>query len=120
MSKGGVQTVKKEKQFETWLQTGKGLTKETAESRLSNCRRLDALYDLDKQYALNQCSELIRSLSYSKKAEFLSAPALHKVPMDGNLYDGTATLRRAVKLYVEFMSIQKFSAGNSEQNPLES
>ena len=111
--------MKEEKQFENWLETGKGLSKKTSESRLSSCRRLDELYDLDKQYALNQCSELIRSLSYSKKAESLSVPALHKVPIDGNLYDGTAPLRRAVKLYVEFMNLQKCVGGNAGKPPLE-
>lgn len=95
--------MKEEKKFESWLQATKGLSAKTTESRISNCRRLDKLYDLDKQYELNRCNGLLRSLSYSKRAELLGVPVLHRIPMDGNLYEGTATLRSALRLYVEFM-----------------
>lgn len=95
--------MRKEKDFKDWLQTVKGLSPKTAESRISNCRRLDELYNLDKQYELNRCGGLLRSLSYSKRAERLDAPVLHKIPIEGNLYDGTAILRRALRLFIEFM-----------------
>ena len=35
--------------------------------------------------------------------DVIGVPVLHRVPMDGNLYEGTATLRSALRLYVEFM-----------------
>lgn len=108
--------MKNEKQFENWLQTSKGLSKETAETRLSNCRRLDEVYDLDKQYALNQCSGLIRSFSYTKRAAALSVPVLHKVQIDGNLYNGTATLRSATRLYVEFMNALQCNSKNGQKS----
>lgn len=41
-------------------------------------------------------------LTYTKDDERLNRPARHKIPIDGNIYTGTATYKAAVSLYKQF------------------
>jgi hypothetical protein len=43
-----------------------------------------------------------RQTAYSKSDEQQNQPGRHQIPIDGNLYNGTATLRAAVSLYKQF------------------
>ena len=92
----------KEKEFKEWLINERHQAESAAQSRLNNCRRLDAVYDLDKQYESDHCKTLLDILIYSRAKERASAPARHAIPIDGSIYGGTASLRAALKRYVEF------------------
>ncbi len=93
----------KSTEFANWLRQEKHMAEDAIRSRVGNCNRVDQIYDLDKQYSVDGCEGLLIVLSYSKKAEKIGAPSLHKIEIKGNLYDGSATLKAAVKLYAEFM-----------------
>lgn len=68
-------------------------------SRISNCRRIEQyLGDLDQAYELDGLTALIEKLELSRGE---STPR-HPIPIDGDLYTGTATLRSAARLYQKF------------------
>ncbi len=84
-----------ETRFENWLGAVRGLSERTIGSRLSNIRRVEAFEgDLDAFYDADGLDGLIERLH--------PANPKHKVPINGNLYNGTATLKSAVSLYCEF------------------
>jgi hypothetical protein len=75
----------------------------TANSRMSNCLRVEEFEgNLDEQYENDKCRALIEKLSYSTDDERNNCPPNHEIPIDGNIRNGTATLKSAVKLYVDF------------------
>lgn len=93
----------KEKEFVNWL-TADGMKESSAWSRLKNCLRVCRFEgDLDTHYMRDRCKELLSRLEYSKFDERNNSPARHSIPISGNIYDGTATLRTAVRLYVDFL-----------------
>lgn len=53
-------------------------------------------------------------LTYSKEDEQDGRPPKHKVPIDGDIYNGTATLKNAVGLYGKFRSSGNGTAGSHE------
>ena len=84
-----------ETRFENWLGAVRGSNERTIASRLSNCRRVEAFEgDLDALYDADRLDGLIERLH--------PANPKHKVPINGNIHDGTATLKSAVSLYCEF------------------
>lgn len=93
----------RENEFVNWLTAG-GMKESSARSRLKNCLRV-CRYEgnLDEHYEHDHCKELLSRLEYSKFDEHNNRPARHSVTIRGNIYDGTATLKAAVKLYVEFL-----------------
>lgn len=92
-----------EKRFATWLENVRGLSKPTIGSRLSNCRRVEKFEgDLDTHYAADGLAGLMDRLTFSREDERYGRKVRHGVPIDGDVCNGTATLRQAVKLYREF------------------
>lgn len=84
-----------EERFKAWLVVERELNTGTVGSRISNCRRvehhegdLDAHYDADGLVGLMDCLN-------PRRPE-------HKIPINGNVYNGTATLKNAVGLYRDF------------------
>jgi len=77
----------------------------TPSSRLSNCKRVE-LYegDLDSHFFTDQGHALINKLSYSIDDQRNNRKAKHSIPISGDLYNGSATLKQAVKLYFDFKS----------------
>lgn len=93
----------KEDAFRYWLSNSRGYGIGTVRSRVSNCKTIESHErDLDQLFALNKLCGLIDKLAYSKSDEQQNQPARHQIPIDGNLYNGTATLRSAVSLYKQF------------------
>lgn len=79
--------------FEKWLKSIKKYGKGTVNSRISNCKRIEEFYgDLDEHYKNDKLKYLKVELNSDK----------HKIPINGDYYTGTATLKSALKLYLEF------------------
>ncbi len=92
----------REKEFYNWLR-GNGLQKNTAISRVNNCVRVCQFEgDLDMHYDRDQCRELLLRLTYTTRdASNHNAPR-HSIPINGDIYNGTATFKSAVNRYVDF------------------
>lgn len=72
-------------------------------SRISNCRTVERYEgDLDTHFTRDRMQSLLGRLQYTKNDERARRPPQHRVPIDGNVYNGTATLRAAVNLYLKF------------------
>ena len=93
----------KTEQFAQWLKETKKYKKNVIQSRLSNCHRVERYYsDLDAHYKKDGGKHLSYSLSYSLRDEREKRLTLHVIPINGNLRKGTATLKQAIKLYIQF------------------
>ena len=99
----------KEAPFRVWLKVQRGLSAGTVGSRISNCRRverheggLDALNDSD------ELGGLLQSLNPGEPK--------HAIPIAGDMYNGTATLKNAVSLYRDFRK-GGGRTGSSGDNP---
>jgi hypothetical protein len=99
----------REREFDQWLihgyrtKDGAPMAATTCRARLSNCKTLERHEgDLDAHFASDRFQGLLGRLSYSKDDERAGAAATHRVPIAGNVYDGTATLRSALTLYAQF------------------
>ncbi|MBU3144627.1 hypothetical protein [Clostridium sp. CF012] len=93
----------RKEEFAQWLRVVKKLGQGTISSRVSNVLRVNRVEgDLDKHYQENDCKILLNKLEYSKLDYSEKKPLNHKIIIDGNYLTGTATLKRAVKLYLEF------------------
>ena len=93
----------REEQFRSWLTTHRNLSERTIGSRISNCRTVERHEgDLDSQFDQDKLQDLTRRLTYSSNDQVANHPARHNIPIHGNVYNGTATLRSAVSLYKQF------------------
>lgn len=93
----------REESFKVWLVSVRGLNERTARTRFSNCKRVEAFEgDLDEQWEADELAGLIGRLTYSKKNERSGARPKHRIPIVGDVYTGTATLKNAVRLYRGF------------------
>lgn len=92
----------RENDFYNWL-INNGLQENTANSRLNNCIRVCRYEgDLDMHYDRDRCQKLLSRLTCTRnKANHHSVPR-HSIPMNGNIINGTATLRSAVNRYIDF------------------
>lgn len=98
--------------FKDWLVREKGLNATTATSRVSNLKRIEKYYgNIDIIIQKNLINNLLEELSYSKEDEYLNRPPAHKIPINGNkrdsIYNGTATLKQALELYLQFLESAK-------------
>jgi len=94
-------------EFKEWLQIKFPDTITTVNNRISNCKNVEKYYgDLDTHFTKNKCSSIIEELNYSTDDERKKTPQRHKIPIAGNIRTGSATLKLAVKLYVEFREYQ--------------
>lgn len=79
--------------FERWLKNIKEYEKGTVSSRISNCLRIEEFYgDLDEKYKIDSFNSIFEDLSKES----------HRIPINGDYYTGSATLKSALKLYLEF------------------
>ena len=85
----------KEAPFRVWLKVERGLSAGTVGSRLSNCRRVERHEgDLDAHYDCDELDGLLQRLNPEEPE--------HGIPIAGDVYNGTATLKNAVSLYGDF------------------
>ena len=89
--------------FKNWL-LACGLKTSTAESRVANCIIVELAQgvDLDVCYANDRCEHLIDLLTYSREDQRRNRVPRHSIPMAGDVYEGSATYKTAVKKYVAF------------------
>lgn len=88
--------------FREWL-VQQGYDERTVGSRVSNALRVDRFEgDLDLHFDTDVCETLLARLAYSTADERLGHPPRHAIPIDGNVRNGTATLKQAVLLYVRY------------------
>lgn len=93
-----------ESQFYNWLINNE-YDKKTISSRLSNCRRIEEFErNLDEHFANDSGVTLIHRLEYSSQDQRNGTQAKHNIPINGNIYNGTATFRSAANLYFKFRS----------------
>lgn len=92
----------KELEFSQWLKE-QGYDESTIRSRVSNCKTVEKYYlDLDRQYRKDKCEDLMTILSYTTADERSKLPPQHIIPINGDVRTGSASLKQAVKRYVEF------------------
>ena len=91
-------------EFKEWLRNS-GFKPNVVNSRAGNCETV-CVYegDLDVLFEKDKCKDLLNRLSYSKEDERFNRPTKHKIPINGNKYNGSATLKQAVSLYVKFLN----------------
>jgi hypothetical protein len=91
-----------ENDFRNWL-SNKYDNDGTVNSRMNNCLRVEQSEgDLDTHFQNDECRALLNRLVYTADDEKHHRRPLHNIPIDGNIRDGTSTLKHAVNLYVEF------------------
>lgn len=104
-----------EYEFYNWL-LKKGYKQSTVNARKTNCLKVCKYEgDLDIHFEKDSCCTIIDKLSYSTEDESNNHPPRHKIPINGSKRKGTATLKSAVKLYVDFKKSKKVGtlSGNS-------
>ena len=98
--------------FKAWLEQGR--KPGTVAARLANCRRVERFEgDLDTLYDADRLDDLIGRLSYSREDARHQRSPSHKVPINGDIYDGTATLKSAVGLYRDFRNVGGGTVGST-------
>jgi hypothetical protein len=103
-----------EQAFTHWMQHQNRLSEPTCRSRLSNCRRIeDYEGDLDTHYAADRCAGVLTRLNYTRDDANAGRNVLHRIPINGDQYNGTATLCSALRLYMEFCDSQRTRSGPS-------
>lgn len=92
----------KEREFRQWLEdTGKG--PKTINSRISNLSKIEQFYgDLDILMVKDLGRSVIDELNYTIDDEFYNRSQRHKIPIDGNIRNGSATYKSALVLYQKF------------------
>ena len=89
--------------FQQYLRDVRRLSERTIGSRLSNCRRVERYEgDLDEHFESDKCQNLLWQLTYSSDDQDRNRTPKHRIPIDGDVRTGSATLKQAVALYVQF------------------
>ena len=89
--------------FNNYLKSFKKLDPTTSNVRTSNCLRIEKFYgDLNELYNSDRCASIIEQLTYTTAYKKLGAKPKHIIPIDGDIYNGTQTLKAALKLFIEF------------------
>ncbi|MGO1469561.1 MAG: AAA family ATPase [Tissierella sp.] len=79
--------------FERWLKNIKAYSKDTVTTISRNCKLIEDTYgDLDELYKKDRLKSIKEELNTDN----------HRIPIDGNRDNGTATYKSALKLYLEF------------------
>lgn len=89
--------------FRRWLQC-QGYNARTTNSRVSNCVRVCEFEgDIDALYVKDKCKDLLFRLTYTTEDERHGRHPRHSVPINGNIRNGTATLKQAAGLYIRYL-----------------
>ncbi|MDR0836126.1 MAG: hypothetical protein LBN11_06065 [Tannerella sp.] len=90
--------------FKRWLFEIRRQSTRAIASLLSNCKRIERYEsNLDEHFQKDALRSLLKRFEYSKNDERHNLPVRHSIPIPSNTYDGTATLRSAIKLYLAFL-----------------
>lgn len=90
------------KEFKKWLEEN-GYRTNTINSRLSNIKTIEDSYgDLDALMLKDGCRSIINELNYTTDDEYFNRAPRHKILINGNIRNGSATYKQALKLYQQF------------------
>lgn len=99
--------------FSRWL-AANGYDPATAGSRASNLKRVEDAYgDLDHHFAVDRCASVLAALAYTTADKDRARPNPSTISIDGDTYNGLATLRSALKLYIRFQAERSRPAGGA-------
>lgn len=89
--------------FKTWLEK-RGYGDGTIKSRYSNCERIESELgiNLDDEFKADEMQRLLGLFEYSRDDVRRGLNPRHGMYIDGDAYNGTATLRSALNLYYQF------------------
>lgn len=91
--------------FLEYLVSVRGMKVNTAQSRNSNCNRVERFEgSIKDQYDNDRCKNLLSRLEYTMDDQVHNIKPKHNIPIDGNIFNGTATLRQAVNLYIDYLA----------------
>lgn len=103
--------------FYHWL-VKNGMKESSAKSRIKNCIQVCKYEgDLDMLYEQDGCRNLLYRLTYTKEDERNQQAPKHLIPINGNIYNGTATYKGAVHKYLEFRYSLLASVSNLSPAP---
>lgn len=104
----------KQQEFKEWLENKYVDSPRTVTNRISNCKNIEKYYgNLDDAYEKDKCNSIIEELSYSKADEENNISQKHLIPINGNIREGSATLKNALNLYIKFREERKDEEDNS-------
>lgn len=90
--------------FLDYLISVRGMKANTAQSRNSNCNRVERFEgSIKDHFEKDKCNSLLMRLEYSMDDQVHNIAPKHSIPIDGNIFNGTATLRQAVNLYIDYL-----------------
>ena len=93
-------------QFKDWLKTNKNQKKNTISSRASNIKVVGEYYDILKEFSIDECQGILDDLQYTKNDDEPKTSII----IEGNYYNGLATYRQALRLFVEFLKYINYTA----------
>ena len=91
------------KLFDKWLRNFKKIEENASAERSAACLNIEKSYsDLDELYNSDRCANLLEQLTYTITDKNLGNSHKHIIPIDGEIYNDTQTLKAALALYIEF------------------
>ena len=92
----------KEEQFRKWL-LEQGYQEKVVQSRVANVRKIEEIYpDLDSRIEDGSITNLLSVFTYNASDRKHNREPLHKIQIDGDQYNGTATYKNALSRYITF------------------
>lgn len=92
----------RETQFKQWL-LDEGYSENAVKSRIANVRKIEEVYpDLDSRIYDGTISNLLATFVYTADDRLNNREPLHKIKINGDAYNGTATYKSALSLYIKF------------------
>ncbi|MDE6072797.1 MAG: hypothetical protein K2G53_09655 [Muribaculaceae bacterium] len=92
------------KEFKNWLIEDYGMQENSAYARTKNISTIEKYYgDIDSIIAAGKVATLLSDLSYSTDDERNHRAPAHNIPINGNIRTGSATLKQALRRYLEFL-----------------
>lgn len=106
----------KEKEFRDWL-LAKGYQEKVVQSRVANIRKIEEVYpDLDSRIEDGSITNLLSAFTYNASDRKHNREPLHKIQIEGDQYNGTATYKNALGLYITFFNESKGSHDSDTHN----
>ncbi len=88
----------RETQFKQWL-LDEGYNENAVKSRIANVRKIEEVYpDLDSRIYDGTISNLLATFVYTADDRLNNREPLHKIKINGDAYNGTATYKSALSL----------------------
>jgi hypothetical protein len=103
--------------FYEWLKRYKGYDENTTASRISNVETIERYYGNLHSHFINRTyqQEVIETLEYSTQDERRNRENPSKIPIDGNIRNGLATYKSAVRLYQSFLKEEPYNVSSESE-----